>query len=163
MENKYFQSLREYILAIICAVLFSLIMPIDFVKAVQNSFISILSLIPITTPMLLLANLGTMVLILILGLIYIESVSFFLVLNGFAFGIILSLYKSTLALFFSLLFPHFIFETILIIIYCSQVKILSNAYTKKDTKQIKFSWQIILCVCLPLWLLSGVLEGMSVR
>ena len=162
MENKYFQSVREYFLAIICAILFSMVMPLDLVKAVQNSFISILSLVPITTPILLLTNLGTMILISILGLKYIESVSFFLVLNGFAFGIVLVMYRSTLALFFSLLFPHFIFETILIIIYCSQVKTLSNAYTKKDTKQIKFSWQIILCVCLPLLLISGILEGMSI-
>ena len=163
MENKYFQSIREYLLAIICAVLFSLIIPTDFVKVIQYSFVSILSLIPITTPILLLANFGSMILILILGLKYIESVSFFLVLNGFAFGIILSLYRSTLALFFSLLFPHFIFETILIIIYCSQVKVLSNAYTKKDQYQIKHSWKIILFVCLPLWLISGVLEGFIKR
>lgn len=163
MESKYFQSIREYILAIICAILFSMVMPTDLVKEIQNIFVSMLSLVPITTPMLLLANSGTMILILILGLKYIESVSFFLVLNGFAFGIILSLYRSTLAWFFSLLFPHFLFETILIIIYCSQVKTLSNAYTKKDQKQIKYSWQIILFVCLPLWLISSILEGMSVR
>ena len=162
MKNKYFQSIKEYFSAVVCAVLFSIVMPIDFVKETQNIFISILSLVPITTPMLLLANLGTMIFILILGLKYIESVSFFLVLNGFAFGIILSLYRSTLALFFSLLFPHFIFETILIIIYCSQVKLLSNAYTKKNQDQIKHSWQIILCVCLPLLLISGILEGMSI-
>ena len=163
MTNKYLQSIREYIFAIICAILFSITIPTDSIQSIQNVFIYFLSLIPLTTPSLLLVNLGTMILILICGLKYIESVSFFIVLNGIAFGIILAMYKATILTFISLVFPHSIFETSLMIIYCSQVKFLSKAYKQKDHQQIKYSWQIIFFVCIPLWLFSGILEGSAVN
>ncbi len=157
MKYYIFQTVREYFLAIILSVLFLNILPLEFVYNIQNSLIWILGLVPLTVSHILFANLLSMLIILVLGLLREEITSFFVVLNGMAFGVIVSMYQNFSELLF-LLFPHSLFETTLIIVYCALVKVLAVAYRQKDNQKIKKCWLIILCFCIPLWVVAGVLE-----
>ncbi|MGL4347544.1 MAG: hypothetical protein ACRCR9_05645, partial [Chitinophagaceae bacterium] len=126
---------------------------------IQQALIFLLTRVPITIFSILLFNLLTMLFILFCGLYRKELVSFFVVLNGTALGIIFSLYQYDISKVLPLLLPHGVFETALLLIFCSELKILSDAYKKQDITIIRRSWFVLLVVCMPLWLLSGILEG----
>ena len=93
MTNFYrLESLKEFFIAFLCAILFSFWMPRDSVLLVQGFFIKVLSNIPINMLSILMANILSMIIILLLGIWKKEWVSFFMSLNGFALGIISFLY-----------------------------------------------------------------------
>ncbi len=158
MKYQLFQTLREYFLAIVLTILFCKILPYQYVVSMQNSIFYLLGLVPITFLNILLANLASMLVILILGMYREEFVSFFVVLNGVAFGIVISFYQSNLINLFLLLFPHSILETTLIVLYCTLVKVLAVEY-RENKKVARKYWLIVLC----LWVFSAILESKNKR
>lgn len=159
LPNRYFQSLREYVLSVVLAFLFSFSMPEDVFQSIQGFLIMLLTLVPLTLENILWVNLGTMTLILISELKIPGISSFFLCFNGFALGVLAFMYRGDFFSFLSLIFPHSFFEILLMIVFCSQVKILSLAYRLSDTGLIIRSWKILFLVCIPLWLMAGFLEA----
>ena len=160
MTNFYrLESLKEFFIAFLCAILFSFWMPRDSVLLVQGFFIKVLSNIPINMLSILMANILSMIIILLLGIWKKEWVSFFMSLNGFALGIISFLYIGQWAILFTLLFPHAFLETGMIVFYGAEVKHLSLAYQQKNREQIKKSLIFIIGVCVPLLLISALLES----
>ncbi|MGL4676903.1 MAG: stage II sporulation protein M [Brevinema sp.] len=159
MLYSYIQTLREYVFSIILSILLLVIIPAGSIDYIQQGFIFLLTRFPITSISILLVNLSTMLFILFCGLYHKEFVSFFVVLNGVALGVIFSLYQYDILTVLPFLFPHGLFETAMILIFCSEVKILSSAYKEHNNSMIRRSWCILIIVCVPLWLLAGILEG----
>lgn len=152
------QTFKEYFLSVIFSTLFLLAIPQDSASILQQGLISLLTIVPMTMINILIMNLLTMILIIFCGIIKIQMISFFIVLNGTALGIMISIYKNMLNKFIEALFPHTIIETILILVFCSLVKFLSISYRNKKKSDIKKYWVLILSICIPLWLLAGYLE-----
>lgn len=159
MNKEYILTLKEFFLSIVFAVLFSMVLPGSILTIIQNTFIKALTLIPINMISLIIVNTLNALLILLLGLWQRESVSFFVVLNGFALGIMSSLFDYQIDIIIPLLLPHALFETAFIIIYCTEIKRLSDAYRTNDTVKFKKSKRIILFLCIPLLIFSALLEG----
>ncbi len=158
MKKYLFQTLREYFSAIILTTLFCNILPSQYVVSMQSAIFYILGLVPVTFFNILLANLLTMLVIFIFGMLCEKLVSFFVVLNGVAFGVVISFYQSNLLKLFSLLFPHSFFETILIVSYCTLVKVFRSRFREYKRVPNKY-WLLILC----LWVLSAILESIFIK
>lgn len=154
----FIQTIKEYVLSILLFTISMFIIPQNSLILLQNGLIGMLTLFPITITNILLMNMMTMITIFICGMIHEKLVSMFVVFNGMALAIMISVYQNHLDELLQALFPHTVVETLLMLIFCTLIKLLSLALKSKNKNLVKKYTLLIIMLCVPLWLLAGILE-----
>ncbi len=152
------QTTKEYFLSVMLSTLLFTALPASYVSGIQHFLINVLAMVSLDFGSILLSNFCSMIVILVLGLMIEYSTSFFAAMNGAALGIVISIYQNSLGVLLELLFYHSIFETTLIILFCSFVKVLGVAFRNRDRENIKKYGFYMLWTCIPLWILSALIE-----
>lgn len=160
-RNNNFFYYRQTAIEFVLAISLFIILPdtVIFDKLEQWVF-SIFSSIPITFLSILIANVLSMVIIYQFGVKYPAFVSFFTVLNGAALGIIARKFvdTNTLSLLWDLLYPHALFETSAIIIFCGSVKQISISKKNQQNKNMVFGYTMLWFISIPLFMIALFLE-----
>lgn len=156
----YLQTTKEFFYSCILAILFCISFPNQLVFSVYTVLVQVLTQIPLNISTILLWNLLNAWLIFLLGKIRKEFISFFIALNGIALGLMIGLYQNNISLLLSLLFPHAFFETMGIILLCSEFKIISYFQKTIHIEEIRKSWNIIIFICIPLFVFAALIEGL---